>query len=317
MLLYLYTYSAAHCLLKYLQHNTQNSVHYLDTVSHFKIKIASTTVLVMILCFQPIAIAAFQLIHCDKIGGERVLRIDTFFSCFQIWQYMVLIFVVMWVIQFPFYITFLPIVLQSNNTSSGFILLSSWTPTVLLVKCFTTIFKRENSVQNIDRKITGKRTEYPDLNDITQRPYKDLRICSSGSLSWMGIIMLRRLISCIAFTFIDNPLYRILSVTGINLFGIVQLQIFQPYKRLKGNCIELVSTSILFVLGLGNIIEAGFEAANYTPEGPNETLHSINVYFEQFIFTWFPLVIILLIAIFVTLRYIYRIVRKHFWVVIF
>ena len=122
--------------------------------------------------------------------------------------------------------------------------------------------------------------------------------------------MLRRLISYVVFVSIDNSLYRIISVTSINLFGIVQLQIFKPYKRLKGNCIELVSTSIVFVLGLGNIIEVGFEAANYTPEGSIETLHNIHIYFERFIFAWFPLVIILLIVVFVTLRHIYRIVKS-------
>ena len=114
LLLYLYAYTAAHCLCKFLQRNTQNPVHYLNIISHFKIKIASAVVLVLILCFQPLAIAAFKLIHCNKIGGERVLRIDTSFSCFQIWQYLVLVFVAMWVLQFPFYITFLPILLQSN-----------------------------------------------------------------------------------------------------------------------------------------------------------------------------------------------------------
>ena len=196
--------------------------------------------------------------------------------------------------------------------SSGFILLSSWTPTVLFFKCFTILSKRANSVQDINGKITGKRNEFPELYDITQRPYKDLRICSSGSLSWMGITMLRRLVSCVTFTFIDNPLLRILSVTSINLFAIVQLQIFKPYKRLKDNCIELISTSILFILGLGNIIEAGFEAANYTPEGPNETLHKVIINFEQFIFKWFPLVIVFLFVAFVTLHYIYQIVKKHF-----
>ena len=94
LLSYFLLYTMALCIQKYYIRTTRrHHIHYLKLISNLKIKLVAAIVSVMLLCFQPIAIVAFSLLHCTSIEEEQVLRIDAAVSCFQTWQYLVIVFV--------------------------------------------------------------------------------------------------------------------------------------------------------------------------------------------------------------------------------
>ena len=105
----------------------------------------------------------------------------------------------------------------------------------------------------------------------------------------------------------------------MHLVGMTQVLLHQPHKRNIGNWVELGLSSTLFVLGVGNIIKAAFQAASYTPKGTNKLLLEYINEIESFAFMWALIAIVTLILLYIILRNLYcklfqstSIVRKLF-----
>ena len=58
----------------YIRTTRRHHIHYLKLISSLKIKLVAAIVFVMLLCFQPIAIVTFSLLHCTSKAEEEVLR---------------------------------------------------------------------------------------------------------------------------------------------------------------------------------------------------------------------------------------------------
>ena len=49
----------------------------------------------------------------------------------------------------------------------------------------------------------------------------------------------------------------------------------RPYKTTNGNLAGALSAGALMVVGAINLLRAGFEAAEYIPQGPNKMLMQV------------------------------------------
>jgi len=74
------------------------------------------------------------------------------------------------------------------------------------------------------------------------------------------------------------------------------------FQSLLGNIAGTLSAASLVMLAIINLIRAAFEAAEYSPVGPNTTLMRVFGEIESVLVLWIPLVIIAFIALMFTLR---------------
>lgn len=56
----------------------------------------------MLIAYMGIAVVSFNAVHCVDISGESYLYIQASVKCYQIWQYMIICFISIFVVQFSF-----------------------------------------------------------------------------------------------------------------------------------------------------------------------------------------------------------------------
>ena len=75
-----------------------------------------------------------------------------------------------------------------------------------------------------------------------------------------------------------------------------------PYKDKRGNIAGTASASALVMLGTINLVRAGFEAAEYTPTGPNGTLMKAFLEIENILMLWMPLTVMSVVTCILVIR---------------
>ena len=102
-------------------------------------------------------------------------------------------------------------------------------------------------------------------------PYNDFKLKGIGSICWEGVTLIKGFVTCIFYVFISHPLLQIFTLTATHLIGINQPVSIQPCKCSCGNIVELCLSTIIFLLGIVNMIKAASETANFVPKGLNKS----------------------------------------------
>jgi hypothetical protein len=63
-----------------------------------------------------------------------------------------------------------------------------------------------------------------------------------------------------------------------------------------------VSAAALVVVGAINLVRAGFEAAEYIPQGPNATLMTVFEELENALMLWFPAAVMSIVLVAMTIK---------------
>ena len=114
----------------------------------------------------------------------------------------------------------------------------------------------------------------------------------AGRICWTGIIVGRRLVMVVVYTFVTDPLLRLLSMLLVCFASLLHHVDVQPYASLTGNIAATTSAAGLVALGTINLVRAGFEAAKYTPTGPNAVLMAVLAEIDDALTLWLPICVI-------------------------
>ena len=261
-------------------------------------KLSSGFILAMLFTYQKLATTTFTLLNCVPVGNETVLFIDGTQTCFQTWQYAVMAYAFGCILPFSVILMLGPVLLNNKYITLSEFFCGCLVPfpavTVWLIRYC------RNKTHDIKLTVSAQT-----VRDILQGPFKEPKSKKLFSqLCWAGVLIGRRLILFLCFTFINDVLLRLLCMLCVCFVMLMQHMYVRPYRTPSGNLAGAFSAAALMVVGAINLLRASFEAAEYVPQGPNRLLMLFCEEIENFLVLWLPMVGMSLILIVLVVKFI-------------
>ena len=267
-------------------------------------RILMTLISLFLYTYQSLAEYAFQLLNCVTINGDRVLFFDGNVPCMQLWQYVIIGFVVVFI--FPFFIVLLfgPKLLKNRDISLGLFFLSLCLPLFMAVPLILWYFKilkpprKEKNTEEYEGCAVFCRGEGDEIADeIVEQVAGVYRENLWGGVCWEGIMNLRRLVMVIFYSFITDMLIRQMMMS-MACFVILILHVkVQPFFFSRSNMVEFISLCILLIMSGVNMVKAGFLQAQAIPVGKTYYILVMYEWIEVFFLAILPLLLILVLLI--------------------
>ena len=269
--------------------------------SNFLTRLSTGFMLTMLFTYQRLATTAFTLLNCVEIGDDSVLFIDGRVVCYQLWQYGVLAYAVICIVPFFMVLIMGPGLLKENLAGLPTFFLACLFPLPFCIVWFIGRMKRRKlkMVTHMDYEMSP---QCEAVYKVLQGPFKDIEGSWLGLKCWAGVLIARRLVLVLIFTFVNNTLVRILAMLVASFFMMLHHVHVQPYKDIRLNIAGSVSVSAMMLVGGINLVRAGFEAAEYIPQGPNRALIKILQEIEDCLMLWFPLAIFCVVVMALLLK---------------
>lgn len=250
------------CCVRLTRHKTYDpspeSTHILQISrigKTFSTRLSSGFILALLFTFQKMGTTVFVLLNCVPVEGESVLFIDGTVTCYQYWQYGVITYAVCCVTPFFLVLMFGPTLLARRRICLGEFFVACLFPLpALLVWACRRLWRPDGE--------RARRKPLPDdvrsVLEVLQGPYRQFE---RTGICWAGVLIGRRLVLVLAYTFINDTLIRLL-VMLLSCFLILLHHVHvQPYRDMRGNIAGTASAAALVTLGSINLVRAGFEAA--------------------------------------------------------
>ena len=229
------------------------------------------------------------------VEGDKVLFIDGAITCYQYWQYGVMIYAVGSVMPFFIVICFGPTMLERGQISLTEFFIGCLVPLpVLLVWVIRAILwskGRRPAPHVLPANVKA-------VIQVVQGPF----IENKYGVCWSGVLVGRRLVLILLFTFVTDTLIRLLGMLLACFIILLHHVHVKPYKDPRGNIAGTLSAAALVILGSINLVRAGFEAAEYTPTGPNAFLMKIFIQIENALLMWIPMMVMAFVFIIFGIR---------------
>lgn len=277
------------------------------TSSSIDTKLVSGTLLTLLFMYQKIGTTTFTLLNCVPADNEQVLFVDGTITCYQYWQYVLITYAVACVTPFCLVLMTGPSLLQSGRIPLWQFLVACLCPLPFLAVWGFSWTRAKRAGGNPPPR------RYPLTNGalvamrILQGPFKR----NGCGLCWAGILVGRRLILILLFTFVNDTLLRLLAMLLVCSIILLHHVDVQPYKDMPGNIAGTVSAAALVTLAIINLVRAAFEAAEYHPTGPYALLMRIFTEIETTLLIWVPLAVVALISLLCVVRFIALLTRSN------
>lgn len=248
------------------------------------VKLSEGFLLAILFTYQKIATTTFTLLNCVPVGDTSVLYIQGTQECFQGWQYGVMLYAVTCMLPFGFVLLLGPTLLQERYMSLKLFFLACFLPgPVLLVWFYKLATKSKDNSSPLSDECTA-------ILKLLQGPFKEPTSDSFvARLCWSGVLMIRRMVLFLFYTFINDVLIRTVCMLMLCFIILLHHMYVQPYKLRGGNIAGTISAAALLVVGGINFLRASFETAEYLPHGPNKILMEVFEEIENTLILWLPL----------------------------
>lgn len=255
----------------------------------FSTRLSSGFILALLFTFQKMGTTVFMLLNCVPVEEERVLFIDGHVTCYQYWQYGVMAYAVSCVSPFFLVLMFGPGLIRKGQLTLSQFFLACICPLPALLWWGLDYLRLRTRVLSSRKNLTA---EAQLVLEILQGPFKE-----TGPVCWAGVLIGRRLVLILLYTFVNDALIRLLCMLLTCFIILLHHVHVNPYKDSKGNMAGTASAAALVTLGTINLVRAGFEAAEYTPTGPNGTLMKAFVEIENILMLWSPLAVMSIVLL--------------------
>ena len=207
--------------------------------------------------------SSLNLVNCVSLGSNEYLKIDTTVKCYQIWQWAVYAYIILFIV--PFWMTLLlgPGVLRFGLISIESFILGILFPAPFLVYICTVLYKeRKYKCTHLCHTITTD-----GILDEVWYSYKPFS--SYHYLCWGGLVELRRLTLVIFATLISEPVAKVTLMTLVIYLAFLAHLKFHPYLDNTANACANISLCATLIVGMINFgwatllyIGSGFQYGN-------------------------------------------------------
>ena len=252
----------------------------------FEISLTTGFVLALLFTYQKLATTSFTLLNCVPIGDRSVLFVDGSVVCYQLWQYAVMAYTGVCIAPLCLVLLIGPGLLTEGLISLAQFFLATLVPLPFLI--YWLWIRLVQKPVRTDRERPVLTAASKAMMSILQGPFKETEWPLVGPICGQGILLGRRLILVLMFTFINDALIRMLLMMFLCFVILLHHGHALPYKDKRGNMAGTASASALFVVCGINLVRAAFESAEYVPQGPNEQLMKVFDEIENTLVLWIP-----------------------------
>ena len=266
----------------------------------FSVKLSTGFVLSLLFTYQKLATTSFTLLNCvPAVGEQNVLFIQGTITCYQPWQYGVIAYAATCIVPFCVAMLIGPGLLKDDLIGLTEFFVACIIPLPFLIR-WTWIRYRLCGMKL--PAVAQLAPETKAVIQILQGPFKDATMRFYGPICGQGLLLGRRLILVLLFTFVNDTLIRMLCIMLLCFIILLHHVHVLPYKDERGNMAGSVSAASLVIVAAINLLRAGFETAEYVPAGPNKMLMEILEEIENCLMLWLPGVVMGFVVVTLTVK---------------
>ena len=255
-------------------------------------KASMALILAILFSYQRLATSTFSLIYCVPVADGSVLFIDGGVKCQETWQTGLMFYIFICVVPFGIYIAFVPGLLGRNEISIGVFFLGCLLPLPVMVAKLLQMLVCKKGED--DDGIQNKPPESSLVYSLLQGPYREnvvpIYLLKRVSLCWNGVLIIRRLVLIITYTYTHNVLLRLLIMTLISFVALLHHLMVKPCKENRANVAGTVSCAALLSICIINLVRAAFEVGEVIPEGHLRSIMDALALIEDSLLFWIPLI---------------------------
>ena len=240
----------------------------LKTGQSFKCRIASAFIQICLLMYASSAQLCLSLLCCVPIGEQNVLFIDGNLECYQTFQYIAMVYVVINIIPFCLVLVLGSYLLAFDSISLTAFCLGCIFPLPFCINWAWLLLKRRRGrtshcytvVSSELEAMLGDGSLDADTNVATPRsamlqvllgPFRShspFLYFPESPIPWEGFLVFRRLVIILLYTFVYDVNLRMSLVLLTCVVILVFHLVVQPFKRKSENVLETISLITLTIL---------------------------------------------------------------------
>ncbi len=228
------------------------SVKTLSRQKRLSLSLASGFLVGILAFYQSITNTLFSLVSCIKIGETHVLHLDGSVECFQWWQILMVILIIVWVFPFIILLSIGPVFLLNQMITSSEIFLAFAFLFGFLMYWFTT--RKPRIQEHKDRELT--RPWFLAAVQLVQTPFKNFWVIKNWYLSWNGVLFSRRLLLVIVHAFISKFIWRLMLMFWVTFLFLAIHKIANPCTFAAANIAWFFYLLGSLVVSLANLVLA-------------------------------------------------------------
>ncbi len=267
--------------------------------------------LALMFSFQKLAMTTLALLNCVSVADKKVLFMQGSVECYTFWQWIVIIYFIICIVPFPIHLALGPALLRHGIISLPEYLLACLFPLPFIITWMVRAPRQHK--KNKEKTCVLITPEAQAVCGLVQGPFRVFHLPGIfQSLCWSGMLLGRRLMLIICYTFIEEELTRLLVMFFICTAVLLQHMHVLPYKNSRGNISGTLSAAALLIVCIVNLVRAAFDSAEYLPDGPNEALMYAFDHIENAVLLWIPLAGLGVILLVIVIRLLWLIVEVTF-----
>ncbi len=263
----------------------------------------------LLFSYQKMAGSCFKLAYCVPVLDKMMLFIDGNQECWaSLWQIALMIYTATCIVPFCIYIALMPHVLSNGHIPLEFFFLGCIFPIpfslyFMMKKSYPYSKKKTSPTVSICEKDTVVLSHSNAVFNVLQGPYREIYLpFTKVPYSWSGVLLFRRLLLIIMFTFVHDILVRLIIMLAICMIWLLLHIAVQPCKEPRANLAGTISCGALLIVALVNTIRACFESMEMVPTNNALKVSNWLDFVENCLLLWIPLTGIAVLVLLLILR---------------
>lgn len=250
----------------------------------------------LLLGYETLADTSLKLMHCVPIGQDWRLFIDGNIQCWQWWQYLLIVFIVVFVVPLVLVLFWGSVMLSKDRVSAKEFLISCAFPLpLLLIWLFRHCKRRPNRNQSFPSG-ANPCDDADEIKKVLHDPFRPSSDGKHGTLYWDGVLTGRRFILLAIHAFSSDPMTRFVCLDFACFLILLHHFAARPFRDRKANMWESLSLISLVAICTINLAEATYISEGIEPTGPSKSLLHAFLWIEIVLLGLLPLVAFLLVV---------------------
>ena len=258
----------------------------------------------LLLGYETLADTSLKLMHCVPVGLEWRLFMDGNIQCWQWWQYLQIVFILVFVIPLVLVLFWGSLMLSKDRVSAREFLTSCAFPLPFLLIWLYRYCKKKPASN--DFELFGENSnDAEEIKKVLHDPFRPARNGDHGTLYWESVLTGRRFLLLTIRTFTTDPLTRFVCLDCACVLILVHHLVSRPFRDHKANICESLSLMSLVAICTFNLAEVTFISQGLEAAGPKQNLLDILEWIEVALIGLLPAIACILV-VFATLSQVIR-----------
>ena len=250
----------------------------------------------LLLGYETLADTSLKLMHCVPIGEDWRLFMEGNIQCWQWWQYLLIVFIVVFVIPLVLVLFWGSLMLSKDKVSAKEFLISCAFPLpFLLIWLFRYCKKTPNRNQPYPSGVNS-RHDAEEIKKVLHDPFRPSSDGEHGTLYWESVLTGRRLILLTIHAFCTDPMIRFVCLEFACFLILLHHLTARPFRDRKANIWESLSLISLVAMCTVNLAEATYISGGIEPTGPSKSLLQAFLWIEIVLLGLLPSLACLLVV---------------------